>query len=506
MNFYWQAKDESGLDVYTADFYDNTDFECILTNLELEKLGTNRYVLPVLERQRTENILRRAIQVEQQGVGVDELQVTEEHPDGLDVSLLRDESQLVQQQRKQRRGRKKSGGADSADSDSEQSADGSLSFMIFIQLFFFFVFFFIVITLRFYLFELRLRCKKQIWKCWKKPKMSLRIRRMLRSVTWVAHSSGFLIFLLRLDLIWFNPELKLKMRDCSVGVVSDGEVASSSCEPSTSVVASTSTGRGTKRTRAAAMAAATKKIQSKIAFEESSDDDDHGDILESSSSDSDTGKRRRGRSLPRARPSPPAGNRRSGRQRKPSPPPKRTKAAMKETVEVHVEKVGNDVVKIVTVDVEMTSPEESEPDVKESIPQVKVTEAEDPVEEPQVEKTPQVEESKTEQPEEKKEVEDKKETVETVKAVEENAPEAPKAPTEDKTDSSTKTDVKDEKDVKDVRPETKPEIQPDATPETKPEAKSDVKPEVKTDVKPEVKTDVKPEADAIETPVGAKET
>ena len=125
--------------MYTADFYDNTDFECILTNLELEKLGTNRYVLPVLERQRTENILRRAIQVEQQGVGVDELQVTEEHPDGLDVSLLRDESQLVQQQRKQRRGRKKSGGADSAGSDSEQSADGSLSFMIFIQLFFLFL-------------------------------------------------------------------------------------------------------------------------------------------------------------------------------------------------------------------------------------------------------------------------------------------------------------------------------------------------------------------------------
>ena len=145
MNFYWQAKDESGLDVYTADFYDNTDFECILTNLELEKLGTNRYVLPVLERQRTENILRRAIQVEQQGVGVDELQVTEEHPDGLDVSLLRDESQLVQQQRKQRRGRKKSGGADSAGSDSEQSADGSLSFMIFIQLFFFLFFFLLLL-------------------------------------------------------------------------------------------------------------------------------------------------------------------------------------------------------------------------------------------------------------------------------------------------------------------------------------------------------------------------
>jgi len=91
-------------------------------------MGTNRYVLPVLERQRTENILRRAIQVEEEGVGVDELEVTEEHPDGLDVSLFHDESQLVQQQPKQRRGRKKSGGADSDASDSDQSPDGNLSF------------------------------------------------------------------------------------------------------------------------------------------------------------------------------------------------------------------------------------------------------------------------------------------------------------------------------------------------------------------------------------------
>ncbi|XP_057374965.1 cylicin-2-like [Daphnia carinata] len=86
------VKDESGFDIYTPDFYDNTDFECILTNLELEKLGRDRYGLPLDERQRTENILRRAIEVEQ-GV-VDKLELTEEHPDGLDVSLFHDESQL----------------------------------------------------------------------------------------------------------------------------------------------------------------------------------------------------------------------------------------------------------------------------------------------------------------------------------------------------------------------------------------------------------------------------
>merc|ERR1712071_623786 len=84
------VKDESGFDVYTPDFYDNTDFECILTNLELEKLGRDRFGLPLVERQRTENILRRAIQVEE----------TEEHPDGLDVSLFHDESQLTKKNQK----------------------------------------------------------------------------------------------------------------------------------------------------------------------------------------------------------------------------------------------------------------------------------------------------------------------------------------------------------------------------------------------------------------------
>ena len=64
--------------------------------MELEKLGRDRYGLPLEERQRTENILRRAIQVEQ-GV-VDQLEVTEEHPDGLDVSLFHDESQLTRKQ------------------------------------------------------------------------------------------------------------------------------------------------------------------------------------------------------------------------------------------------------------------------------------------------------------------------------------------------------------------------------------------------------------------------
>jgi len=84
-----------------------------LTNLELEKFGKDRYGLPLDERQRTENILRRALEVEQ-GV-VDKLEVTEEHPDGLDLSLFHDESQLKRKRR--------SGENESDDSSSDNESD-----------------------------------------------------------------------------------------------------------------------------------------------------------------------------------------------------------------------------------------------------------------------------------------------------------------------------------------------------------------------------------------------
>ena len=90
-----------------------------MTNLELEKFGRDRYGLPLEERQRTENILRRALEVEQ-GV-VDKLEVTEEHPDGLDVSLFHDESQL---KRKRRSGENESDDS-SSDSESSDSKEGN---------------------------------------------------------------------------------------------------------------------------------------------------------------------------------------------------------------------------------------------------------------------------------------------------------------------------------------------------------------------------------------------
>lgn len=63
-----------------------SDFDCILTNLELKKLDKNRFQLPEEERERTQSILKRALDVEK---GVSESSpVTEEHPDGCKYSTV----------------------------------------------------------------------------------------------------------------------------------------------------------------------------------------------------------------------------------------------------------------------------------------------------------------------------------------------------------------------------------------------------------------------------------
>lgn len=83
--------------------------------MELEKFGKDRYGLPEEERTRTENILRRALEVEQGKV--DNLELTEEHPDGLDVSLFHDESQLKRKRRKK--------GKQTTDEDGSSSSSSS---------------------------------------------------------------------------------------------------------------------------------------------------------------------------------------------------------------------------------------------------------------------------------------------------------------------------------------------------------------------------------------------
>ncbi|CAG0888240.1 unnamed protein product [Darwinula stevensoni] len=114
----WLSLIEDKKDLYSPDFYDYTDFECILCNLSMEKVEKGYYRLPQKELERTENILKRALEFEESGG--QRPTVTEEHPDGIDVSILKDESQL-----QQRRSRKSSrrGTQEGESSEEETSLD-----------------------------------------------------------------------------------------------------------------------------------------------------------------------------------------------------------------------------------------------------------------------------------------------------------------------------------------------------------------------------------------------
>ncbi|RWS14015.1 Poly(ADP-ribose) polymerase pme-5-like protein [Dinothrombium tinctorium] len=78
--------DEKDPNIYTPDFYDVTDFECVLTNLRMIRLDKGKYRLPDEERQRILNILQRALNVER---GVSEIPDPRQVAmDGVDVSIV----------------------------------------------------------------------------------------------------------------------------------------------------------------------------------------------------------------------------------------------------------------------------------------------------------------------------------------------------------------------------------------------------------------------------------
>ncbi|XP_015114165.1 uncharacterized protein LOC107039184 [Diachasma alloeum] len=120
----WLSQDKNNGEIYSPDFYDFTDFDCILTNLNLNKIDKNKFQLTKIELLRTENILKRAIDVE---AGVSEKpSVTEEHPDGLDLSLYKDESQLKKRKstvKGKQRQRKRSKRDTSSSSSEDESSD-----------------------------------------------------------------------------------------------------------------------------------------------------------------------------------------------------------------------------------------------------------------------------------------------------------------------------------------------------------------------------------------------
>lgn len=75
-----QDKSEKSAEIYTPDFYDTTDFDCILTSLDLTRVGKGRYKLKPAEKLRTDSILKRCLAVEKGEIS--QPSVSAEHPDG----------------------------------------------------------------------------------------------------------------------------------------------------------------------------------------------------------------------------------------------------------------------------------------------------------------------------------------------------------------------------------------------------------------------------------------
>lgn len=72
---------------YSLSYFDNTDFECVLTTVDLNKVEGKIYELEAAEQTRIESILKKAIDVEK-GVAPRPT-VTEENPDGCTKSHWR---------------------------------------------------------------------------------------------------------------------------------------------------------------------------------------------------------------------------------------------------------------------------------------------------------------------------------------------------------------------------------------------------------------------------------
>jgi hypothetical protein len=74
-----KKKTKQGGRVFSIDYLDHTDFECVLTTVELNKIDGKTYELPKDECARIENILKKAMDVEK---GKKPPVVTEDNPDG----------------------------------------------------------------------------------------------------------------------------------------------------------------------------------------------------------------------------------------------------------------------------------------------------------------------------------------------------------------------------------------------------------------------------------------
>merc|ERR1740128_184630 len=125
------AKDNPQGDIYAPDFYDKTDFETVLTSVEMDRvLGkkSKRQIFPEEESERINKILQRANdkaagKLEQ----IDNL-LTEDNPDGLDISLYQGEDQLDEiEQRRKKDDKSKKKGRGKKDEDEDYKGEEQVS-------------------------------------------------------------------------------------------------------------------------------------------------------------------------------------------------------------------------------------------------------------------------------------------------------------------------------------------------------------------------------------------
>ncbi|XP_063888516.1 uncharacterized protein LOC135115552 isoform X4 [Scylla paramamosain] len=115
--------DDKNCSTYTPDYYDITDFDCILTTVSLERIDRKTLRLRPEEETRINNILKRAMDVEK-GVLSDNSNVNPDHPDGLDLSLYINEDQLKTRRKRSSPSKRKKKEESSGESGVE-SEDGS---------------------------------------------------------------------------------------------------------------------------------------------------------------------------------------------------------------------------------------------------------------------------------------------------------------------------------------------------------------------------------------------
>jgi hypothetical protein len=102
------AEANASKDLYLPEYYDTTEFGTILTSVELNKQkGKKLFQLSKSELDRIENILKKAIDKETGKLKLNDKSLTEDNPDGLDISIYKDEDQLEELERKKKKAERK---------------------------------------------------------------------------------------------------------------------------------------------------------------------------------------------------------------------------------------------------------------------------------------------------------------------------------------------------------------------------------------------------------------